>query len=155
MKELFLWLWQLPQNLLGLLLMAATKAEKRNLDGIAYWHFERTSRFSRFVSGASLGRYILLPERTDLETTVPHEYGHSRQSLRLGWLYLPVVGVYSAVFCNLWDRVFHKNRNAYDRIYWYYKTRWTEKWADKLGSVDRDADLRRIRRPVDARYPAV
>ena len=153
MGGFFLWLWQLPQHLLGLLLIAATRAEKRELDGTAYWHFERRNWFSRFVSGVSLGGYILLPERRDLEATVPHEWGHSRQSVRLGWLYLPTVGIYSSVFCNLWDRVFHKKWNTYDRVYWYYKTRWTERWADRLGRVDRDAYLRRFRRPADSRYP--
>jgi hypothetical protein len=105
-----------------------------------YWLFERNGRFSKFFSGGSFGRYIILPPRKDMFFTVPHEYGHSIQSLYLGWLYLPVVGIYSAVFCNLWDRLFHKNWPSHDRQYWYYN-RWTERWADKLGGVDRDKAL--------------
>ncbi|MCL2556931.1 MAG: hypothetical protein FWE09_00470 [Treponema sp.] len=155
MKDKLLWLWQAPQHLLGLALIAITKAKPRALDGTVYWHFERKGWFTKFISGGSFGAYILMPQRSDLKTEVPHEGGHSRQSARWGPLYLPVIGVYSAVFCNLWDRWFHKSWETYDRIYWYYMTRWTERQADRLGGVDRAKALRRIPRTEKARFPAV
>ena len=106
------------------------------------------------ISGFSMGMYICLNSAHDLGT-LRHELGHCDQSKKLGWLYLPVVGIYSAVFCNLWDRWFHKAWNRYDRLYWYYMTRWTEKWADRLGKVDREKMLANVPRPSSARYPAM
>jgi hypothetical protein len=149
---ILLWVWQFPQKLLGIILIRILKAEKVKMFTVCYWRFKRETKFSQFISGVSLADIILLPDNTAWET-VCHEYGHSKQSRYLGWLYLPIAGIYSAVFCNLRDRVFHKNWCQYDRHYWYYKTRWTEAWADKLGGVDRDAVLRRIKRPENARYP--
>jgi uncharacterized membrane protein len=151
--KILLYLWQFPQHLLGLLLTAATHAEKKETGGIAWMQFDKNrNRFTRLISGGSFGVYIILPYE-DL-TTIRHERGHSVQSMRFGPLYLIVVGIYSAVFCNLWDILFHKSWSGYDRHYWYYMTRWTEKRADKLGGVDRAAVLRAMQKPQDARYPA-
>jgi len=148
------WVWQLPQHLFGLLLIKITSAGKGKTGGIVWYWFNGTINwFNRFFSGVSLGQYILLPY--DDMNTIKHEHGHSIQSLYLGWFYLPIVGIYSAVACNLWDRLFHKNWNTYDRLYWYYMTRWTESWADKEGGVDREAALRKIYRPDNARFPKV
>ena len=106
--------------------------------------------------GVSLGKIIILSETAYKSIVIiRHEYGHSRQSLYLGWFYLPVVGIYSAVFCNLWSRAFHRKWVYYDRQYWYYKKKWTERWADKLGGVDRDKELAKINRPLNSRYPGV
>jgi len=154
------WVWQLPQHIVGLLLILFLGAKKQgvqkepNGDVVWYWDYERGGWFSNFISGASLGRYILLPKPAS-NTTIFHEHGHSKQSVILGPLYLLIVGIYSAVFCNLWDRFFHKGWNTYDRLYWYYKTRLTEIWADRLGGVDRIAALRKIDRPDYARFPEV
>jgi len=131
-KKLLLILWQLPQIVLGFALVKILKAEKKT----DYYHFERKTKFSRFISGASLGNIILLSDNNNNEATIRHEQGHGRQSLLLGWFYLPVIGIYSAVFCNLWDRVFHKRWSVQSRYEWYY-TRWCEAWADKLGRVKR------------------
>ena len=157
---LLYWVWQFPQMALGAFLVKILDASKREIitkDGreIAYWHFERNNLFSKFISGVSLAAFILLSDNNDSDETIEHEHGHSIQSLYLGWLYLPVIGIYSAVFCNLWDRLFHKAWNDYDRHYWYYKTRLSEKWADKLGKVDRDFVLAQIERPENSRYPKV
>jgi hypothetical protein len=177
-RFLLLWVWQFPQKLLGTILIKVLKAEMDHY-GVTfpegkYWHYKRNSKFSKFISGVSLADIILLSDDTcNMEIssryskpnniyTVRHEYGHSRQSMYLGWLYLPVVGIYSALFCNLFDRIAHKKWCQYDRHYWYYKTRWTEKWADSLGGVNkygaeygRDYVLSRIPRPDGARYPQV
>jgi len=143
LKELILYIWQLPQHLFGLLLIKITNAGKWKTCGVYwYWFDGNKNWFNRFFSGVSLGRYILLPYND--WNTIKHEHGHSKQSVILGPLYLLIVGIYSAVFCNLWDRLFHKNWNTYDRHYWYY-TRWTEKWADKLGGVDRDFELKGLK----------
>jgi hypothetical protein len=141
-KRFFLyWAWQSPQMLAGAVLSRALKAGKRVYtakDGrkIEWFCFRRNTRFSKFISGFSLASFILLTENDEAEEDICHEYGHSAQSLYLGWLYLPVIGIYSAVFCNLWDRRFHKSWSYEKRIKWYY-SRWSEAWADSLGGVKR------------------
>jgi hypothetical protein len=134
------WLWQLPQHLLGLLLIQLLSAKKQSVqkpDGyvVQYWEYEPDNRFSKFLSGVSLGEYILLPARSVNENTILHEHGHSKQSLFFGFLYLFVIGIPS-VINNLWDRLFHKDWSAEKRKLWYY-SRYPEKQADKLGGVKR------------------
>lgn len=128
MKNVFLFLWQLPQNLLGLLVVHITKAKKTEWNGIVWYKTD-------WRIGVSLGNYIILYKFSDLDD-IRHEYGHQIQSLFLGWLYLVIVGIPSAVFNNLWDRIFHKKWNVDDRYDWYY-ARFPENWADGLGGVNR------------------
>jgi hypothetical protein len=125
-KNLILYLWQLPQHLLALALIRLWKAVKDS--GGVY-------RMNRAGIGISLGGYIILDNGYN-ETTVKHEQGHQRQSLYLGPLYLFAVGIPSAVFHNLWDRLFHRKWAAGDRVKWYY-SRYPEAWADRLGGVKR------------------
>lgn len=115
MKKILLYLWQLPQNLLGLLVIAFTKARKR---GVVYATGGR-----RF--GVSLGKYIIFGGYYSV-TSIKHEQGHQKQSLYLGWLYLIVIGLPS-VTGNLLNRVIDFD---------YYRQPW-EAWADRLGGVIR------------------
>jgi hypothetical protein len=87
------------------------------------------------LSGSSIGKYICL-EDTDTLDTVKHELGHTKQSKKWKWLYLPVIGIASAIFCNMWDRWFHKDWKYSDRVKWYY-SRWPESEADRNGNVIR------------------
>ena len=48
----------------------------------------------------SLGMFLFLGNTKDPRVLV-HEYGHSIQSMILGPLYLPVIGIPSYVWCNL------------------------------------------------------
>jgi hypothetical protein len=171
-RFLLLWVWQLPQNALGRIisrqwkkrLIILSKKELEYLYGlekligykiyIADYYSYKTDKVLSLLSGFSIGQYICLNSAHDL-TTIRHEMGHTKQSKYLSWLYLPIIGIYSAVFCNLWNRLFHKNWSNYDKHYWYFKTRWTEKWADELGGVDRDAVLMQMSRPSNAIYPKV
>ncbi|MDR0455942.1 MAG: hypothetical protein LBH20_04560, partial [Treponema sp.] len=87
---LLYWVWQLPQMALGLILSQILIARKRiviiNGQAVVYYHFHRYTKFSRFISGVSLGIFILLSDNNNDHTTILHEYGHSTQSLYLGWL---------------------------------------------------------------------
>ena len=131
--NVLLWVWQFPQHIVALVILALNKGgEKREKAGITYYHVER----GVFGCGVSLGNYILLSDGHESETTVRHEAGHQRQALYFGPLYLICVGFISAVFNNLWDRLFHKDWTAAERNAWYYR-RYPEKWADKLGGVQR------------------
>lgn len=118
MKNVFLYLWQLPQNLVGLFLKLFYKKDE---------HPCRTAPdiditvSKKFRGGISLGKYIFLSTRINWSSKVEHEYGHCLQSQMLGPLYLFVVGLPS-----LLHKWLYKGDNYYD----FY----TEKWADKLVS---------------------
>jgi len=144
MKNILLWVWQFPQNIVGFILVKAFQATKTTdkSSGIVYWKFERRGRFSRYMSGVSLGMYILLADNDDGET-VRHEHGHQIQSLYLGFLYLLIIGAPSAI-----GNVVNRNRigkiSEEDRISRYYHQPW-EWWADELGRVNRPWKKRRQR----------
>ena len=135
LKTVISYIWQLPQHLAGFVLIRilnATKAHSRTAD-ITYMLYYPRNRFGEYISGVSLGKYIIL--KTTNDNTIKHEYGHSIQSRKWGWLYLFVIGIPS-VANNLWDRYFHKKWSREKRIKWYY-SRWPEKQADLLGKVYR------------------
>ena len=72
----------------------------------------------------------------DIEDGMKHEYGHSIQSRILGPAYLLIIGIPS-LLGNIYDRVFNKEWKYSKSCRWYYNQPW-EKWADKLGGVDRE-----------------
>jgi hypothetical protein len=130
------WVWQFPQNLVGFLLTRKyyMKSSRTTLDGRVTIYFKPF-----FRSGVSLGDYIILDKwyvGRDCVKTVCHEHGHQKQSMILGWFYLPLVGLPS-ILGNIWDRLFHKKWTNQRREKWYYN-RYPEKWADLLGGVIRD-----------------
>lgn len=80
---------------------------------------------TKYNFGVSLGKYVILCKKRSFNDIL-HEGGHQKQSLYLGWLYLPLIGLPS-VIGNLLNRFI-----PFD----YYKQPW-EAWADKLGEVHR------------------
>lgn len=131
-KDFLLYVWQLPQNLAGFVL-SRKAVECNSLTPLSY----RVKVYwvkNFFGSAVSLGQYIIIDEMfmntgVSMENVKKHEYGHSRQSVMLGWLYLPVVGLPSLVR-NIYARVRHKDGK------WYYGG-FPENWADRLGGVKR------------------
>ena len=131
MKQTLLYIWQLPQNLLGLLLIAFYKPERMHtMENGNQIYFAR-----RMKGGISLGKYSIVNVghyRHDINEslkrdTVRHEaIGHAKQSRILGWLYLIVIGLQSALHAALCKC---RNHNYHDM--------WFEKWADKLARVKR------------------
>lgn len=125
MKDFLLCLWQLPQNLLGLFCIMFYKP-------IIKYYYEDDKGHKFVVYGQrntgksfSLGKYLFCfcdKEGAIRETTLYHEYGHTFQSRRLGWLYLIVVGAYSGIRCWL-----HSGDGYYDH--------YPEKQADKYGNI--------------------
>ena len=113
-----LYLWQLPQNLLGGILVLCYKAGAGQEYRGVRLHYSNTIR-----GGISLGRHIILNRLYQSDDAKNHEWGHTRQSLRLGWFYLFVIGIPSL----LWACRHRENYYAY----------WTERWADRLGGVKR------------------
>lgn len=138
-KNILLWIWQLPQNLIGFIL---TRRAKQYCDFVCN-DYEMVRVYytnNVFGCGVSLGKYIILDYKNywnkPIYTTVCHEHGHQKQSRYLGLFYLLVVGFTSAICNNLWDRLFHKKWSNKKRMNWYY-SRFPENWADKLGGVKR------------------
>lgn len=113
-----LYIWQLPQNLLGILIKTFTKAEP--IEHIYYW---------KYNSGLSLGKYIFVNKNASFNT-VFHEEGHQKQSLYLGWLYLIIIGLPSIIWATL------KTLGLFSNVS-YYKF-YTEAWADKLSNIKRN-----------------
>ena len=138
-KEILLWIWQLPQNLLGLILLLFYKHEKEyhRLNGRTFYYTTEMS------SGISLGNYIIM-NRDDREDGMRHEYGHSIDSRRYGPIYLLVIGLPS-LLGNIYDRIFHRKWKYSDSCEWYYNQPW-EKSADKNGGVDRKAYIEKYRK---------
>lgn len=119
--KILLYIWQLPQNLLGLLFLLFIKGEERHsLNGVVFYYARG------FHGGISLGDYIILGDTN--EKSVRHEFGHCIQSRRLGWLYLLVVGLPSLIHAWLHDC------SKIGKTYYHF---WTERHADKLGGVRR------------------
>lgn len=132
--KFLLFLWQLPQNIFGLILSKIEKSFKSRYFEIKY---HATRNPGKYMKGCaiSLGDFIILDISNFSEQTIRHEHGHQIQSRILGPLYLLVIGLPS-VIGNFIDRVFHKEWDNNKREKWYYSLPW-EHWADKLGKVDR------------------
>lgn len=125
-----MYLWQLPQNILGLILLLYF----RRFGQLHNWMEGGVSVFvcDTMRGGISLGCYIFLDRffaELDGET-LSHELGHCKQSKMLGWLYLPVVGLPSIIHAS-----FYKYDPANPNGYYDF---WTEAWADKIGGVKRE-----------------
>lgn len=94
-----------------------------------------------FNSGISLGEYIILDKiylfSTDykLKYVINHEYGHCKQSEKLGWLYLFVIGIPSFLR-KIYHKLFHTRWDYDKKEKWYYSG-FPEKQADELGGVER------------------
>lgn len=128
-----LFIWEFPQNMLGLLVFVIMKNRQKIIrtENDNHRLFIETRN-----TGVSLGMFILwTPEgnrfphlKNDCRM---HEFGHSKQSAMLGPMYLLVVGIPSVA------RVFYRK--------WYYKkygiswknyySAFPENWADNLGGV--------------------
>lgn len=117
---LFLFIWELLQNLAGFLYLKLSKYKFTAmyfLNGnteIKYYYAEE------FPGGLTLGEFIF----TNGPRHVKHERGHVIQSRILGPFYLPFIGLNSIMHAALHDCKAHGKE--YDHF-------WTEKWADHLG----------------------
>ncbi len=125
MMEILKYFWQLPQLIAAFIYYWYLKSKDEILDTYtcqgAIVFIKKKS-----CGSVTLGNHIFLsPRATD--TTVRHEWGHTRQSLILGPLYLIVIGIPSIIWAET-HRIIAPNK-PYD---WFY----TEAWANKLGDVD-------------------
>lgn len=138
-----LWTWELPQTLLGLALYGVQRLRGR------VHRVERRPDGRRLVLtdaiGISLGGYVYWsaadPFGNPFEGPLirAHELGHTVQSRRLGWLYLPTVGIASSsrALYALWFQ--RRTGRAWEPYY----DAWPEDAADRHGGIVRDARGRR------------
>jgi hypothetical protein len=130
LKEILLYIWQLPQNLLGLIMLLFMKPyiSKEKYKGITVVVSKKMS------GGISLGNYIILSEsnkdKVKSQKTWDHEWGHTRDSRMFGPLYLIAIGLPSLIWCWVYGRFIPYTYNGYYKFY-------TEKRADRLGGVER------------------
>ena len=127
-KEILLSIWQLPQLFIGLLLFAWYRS---SIVECTQREYATIFSATRMKGGISLGQIIICSISVyNRENDKNHEYGHSKQSLILGPLYLFVVAIPSLI----WAICYKNNPNDKNGYYKFY----TEKWADKLGNVVRN-----------------
>lgn len=122
-----LYLWQLPQHILALL-----------LEAVLCWSCTRSDDYNGnhvivcpiITTALSLGKYIFMNPSTT-QTGLQHESGHCRQSLILGPVYLLVIAIPSVLHFAVLQiaRKFGKE--------WDYYSFYTEKWADSLAGITR------------------
>ena len=123
----FLQVWQLPQNLVGLVFgwFLKGKRDLPNPPGISKTIHVVSA--DNMHGGISLGNFIY-GRPPIYKRMLLHEYGHCIQSRILGPFYLPVIGLPSL----LWALWWHPGRRR------SYYTFFTERWADRLGGVERE-----------------
>lgn len=125
MKKVLHYLWQLPQNICGLVYKAILN-KKCNLHSESE-NFKCYLKDSR--GSVTLGKYIFVyRESRNLEESILHEKGHVVQSLRLGPLYLLVIGLPSLLHCwynDFVDCCWTDGKYHYEHFY-------TEDWAEDL-----------------------
>lgn len=123
--EILKYFWQLPQLIVAFIYYWYLKRKDEILDTCtcqgAIVFIKRKS-----CGSVTLGNHIFLsPRATD--TTVRHEWGHTRQSLILGPLYLIVIGIPSIIWAAT-----HRTIASSTPYFNFF----TEKWANRLGGVD-------------------
>ena len=123
LRWVFLWLWQLPQNVVGLVYCFVVRAKYVSRMGEVRFY-----RHGSAYGSVSLGNFIFLSRHASRRTML-HEYGHHRQSEWLGPLYLILVGLPSLLWASLRSVGFFR-RKPYS---WFC----IERWADVLGGADR------------------
>lgn len=112
-KKLGLYIWQLPQNIVGLITYSCYDGYNICTPETCKSECIRCKLSTKMRGGISLGNYIILSNRRHLK----HELGHTVQSKYLGPAYLLVVGLWSII-----DAAISKNHSEC----------WCEKWANKL-----------------------
>lgn len=123
-RNLILFIWQLPQHLLAILYIGYLVMMSKDL-GVDS-RYKQAIVIPCVMRGAvTLGCYVFVGLNSEYRKTVKHELGHTIQSKILGPLYLIVIGIPSITYCGL-RRIFPslRKKNYYD----FY----TERWANNL-----------------------
>lgn len=96
--RLWQWTWGLPQTLLGAVLyLVYRKCPHETFHGAVVTHWPKRGSLG-------VGMFLFLGKHANPaagQQVLVHEYGHAVQSLILGPLFLPVMGIPSFLWCNL------------------------------------------------------
>lgn len=123
-RNLILFIWQLPQHLLAILYIGYLVMMCKDL-GVDS-RYKQAIVIPCVMRGAvTLGCYVFVGLNSEYRKTVKHELGHTIQSKILGPLYLIVIGIPSITYCGL-RRLFPSLRRK------NYHSFYTEKNADYL-----------------------
>ena len=121
-----LFLWQLPQNLVAIIMLPFIG--KLRLIKYENYCFVFEGRFMN--GGISLGNFIYLSKySSQRETSIAHELGHVKDSHLFGWFYLLIIGLPSIL-----NAIFKFTKCYYD---WY-----PEKRANKNAGLGVDSKCR-------------
>jgi hypothetical protein len=121
-------IWELPQSILAGIIFIFIK--KRITDRQAFKE-AIILYVKNFPGGIPLGRLIILNDKYyNNYISKKHEYGHSIQSMILGWSYLLVVGLPSIIRALIW-----KVRKLDSKDYYL---RYPEDWANRLGFQNKE-----------------
>ncbi len=118
----FLWniIWGFPQSLIGFVLFLGNIRKPHKM-----YHSAVVTEWN-YGGSVSLGIFMFVSRgRRELYC---HEYGHTVQSMMLGPLYLPIIGLPSVIWAGFPPlcRYRVKRQMSYYRLY-------TERWANFLG----------------------
>lgn len=123
-RNLILFIWQLPQHLLAILYIGYLVMMCKDL-GVDS-RYKQAIVIPCVMRGAvTLGCYVFVGLNSEYRKTVKHELGHTIQSKILGPLYLIVIGIPSITYCGL-RRIFPSLRKK------NYYNFFSEKSADYL-----------------------
>lgn len=120
------WTWGIIQNVIGLFLYLVNSRGRRfryNNAVATVWRSKRGS--------LGMGMFVFISESEQgdrFEFTLRHEYGHTLQSIILGPLFLPVIGLPSLLWAGL--PVFRRYRERRGVSYYSF---YPECWANFLG----------------------
>lgn len=116
------WTWGLLQNLAGLAIFLVNIHRKH-----FRYHGAVVTEWGVKQGSMGLGMFIFLSKNAS-EDTIIHEYGHTVQSVILGPLFLPVIGLPSLLWCGL--PVLKRYRKRKEISYYAF---YPEKSANYLG----------------------
>ena len=114
--------WGIIQNALGLLLWIVLYFVPP-VRKTKHFYGALVTRW-RFKTSLGLGIFIFLGR--DDDRLLVHEYGHTIQSMLLGPLFLPLIGIPSFIHMLIYDSNHSRKNKSYYNFY-------TEKWANVLG----------------------
>ena len=131
--DLLLFIWQLPQNLCGIIykyisrdnrISIVENNDSRSVNAKVY--------LQKSLGGVTLGQYIFISQDyIDKEIIIKHECGHVKQSKILGPLYLIIIGIPSILHAMLNNYIGCCKRHK-DGYYHFI----IERWANKLMGID-------------------
>ena len=130
-KNIAEWIWQLPQNICGIVWRNIKKDSIITEVGNSMATSVNAKVYlMRAGGGVTLGKYIFISQTyQDQSKVIKHECGHSKQSDILGPLYLIVIGIPS-----LLHNIVHYLCSKIG-IKWNYYSFYTESWANKLVGI--------------------